>query len=120
MFDKAALFTYTAPPPLFAAPGWTDDGLVTAEQLEKFDREIMTEKFDPVTFVGINAKLKFGENIQGLWRMETAPPNTDEEPKDPEDPRVDEVARQFVQLIENKLTIEFRTKIISTMLADSL
>ena len=66
MFDKAALFTYTAPPPLFAAPGWTDDGLVTAEQLEKLELEIMTEKFDPVTFVGINEKLKSGEKIQGI------------------------------------------------------
>ena len=47
--------------------------------------------------------------------METAPPNTAEEPEDPVDPKVDEEARQFVQLIENKLTIEFRTDIISTI-----
>ena len=47
--------------------------------------------------------------------METAPPNTDEELKDPKDPEVDETALQFLQSIENNRTTEFMTEIISTI-----
>jgi hypothetical protein len=34
--------------------------------------------------------------------METAPPNTDNELRDPDNPEVDETALQFLQSIENK------------------
>jgi hypothetical protein len=46
--------------------------------------------------------------------METAPPNTEEEPKDPETPDVDDTALQFANLLELKTIREFWTTVISS------
>jgi len=49
-FDTAAPYTYTAPPPPLLAPGWTEDGSVSAEHSEKLELVIATDKFEPVVF----------------------------------------------------------------------
>ena len=48
--SRAALLAYTAPPPLFAAPGRTAAGLVDEEHSEKWESTISTVKLEPDTF----------------------------------------------------------------------
>jgi hypothetical protein len=49
-FTRAALLAYTAPPPLFAAPGRTAAGLVDEEHAKKWESTISTVKLEPDTF----------------------------------------------------------------------
>jgi hypothetical protein len=47
--SRAALLAYTAPPPLFAAPGRTAAGLVDEEHVKKWESTISTVKLEPDT-----------------------------------------------------------------------